>query len=58
MGPAQPDTWVVTGPRIPFTFGLTYLLSTRSEKLEVFGVGSISVAILPSCQYINYCIII
>ena len=27
-----------------------YLLSTASEEREVLGVGSIPVAILPSCQ--------
>ena len=38
------------------------LLPTRSEDREVSGVGSIHVAILPSCQYMNLlhhnCIII
>ena len=29
-----------------------YVLATGSEEREVFGVGSIPVAILPSCQYI------
>ena len=28
-----------------------HLLPTGSEESEVFGVGSIPVAILPSCQY-------
>ena len=30
-----------------------YLLPTGSEEREVVGVGSIHVAILPSCQYMN-----
>ena len=30
-----------------------YLLPTGSEEREVLGVGSIPVAILPSCQDIN-----
>ena len=30
-----------------------YLLPTGSEEREVLGVGSIPVAILPSCQYMK-----
>ena len=30
---------------------IAYLLPTGSEEREVFGVGSIPVAIHPSCQY-------
>ena len=30
-----------------------HLLPTGSEEREVFGVGSIPVAILPSCQYMK-----
>ena len=32
---------------------LIILLPTGSEEKEVFGVGSIPVVILPSCQYMN-----
>ena len=32
---------------------LTCLLPTGSEEREVLGVGSIPVAILPSCQYMK-----
>ena len=32
-------------------FGFVNLLHTGSEEKEVFGVGSIPDAILPSCQY-------
>ena len=35
-----------------------HLLPTGSEERGVLGVGSIPVAIPPSCQYKNYCIII
>ena len=32
---------------------VTFLLPTGSEEREVLGVGSIPVAILPSCQYMK-----
>ena len=34
-----------------FTAFMIILLPTGGEEREVFGVGSIPVAILPSCQY-------
>ena len=36
-----------------FKSNMYVLLPIGSEEMEVFGFGSIHVAILPSCQYMN-----
>ena len=43
---------------IPHLVSITHLLPTGSEERGMLGVGSIPVAMLPSCQDMNYCIII